>query len=252
VKDSAFTGAVPLGHSGNGTRQGRAGDGPPGRPGRGGRPAPARGRRRAAGHGARGDRRGGAPGGRSWPARSWRSRSEAAWLETPSLARSASRVMGCPCWSWCSEAARRAAAEERFVLSVPGRDGRPGAGSSPGPSSPGTSADRWAAWRSIMETETRNAPDGPGPVGGPLQRTVTLSQPSPPPASTRPPRRRPLPQADPAPARPRRPRRVRASRIEAQLRASGRVLEPRTRWTLASARNRREHPGAAGEAGSAA
>ena len=40
-------------------------------------------------------------------------------------------------------------------------------------------------------------------------------------------RRRPLPQVDPAPARPRRPhQRVRASRIEAQVRTGGRVLEP--------------------------
>jgi putative transposase len=60
-----------------------------------------------------------------------------------------------------------------------------------------------------------------------LQRTATPSQPPSTPAPAGPPRRRPLPQADPAPARPRRPhQRVRASRIEAQVRTSGLVLEP--------------------------
>ena len=34
VKDSAFTGAVPLGRSGSGARPDAGGDGPPGRPGR--------------------------------------------------------------------------------------------------------------------------------------------------------------------------------------------------------------------------
>jgi len=38
VKDSAFTGSAPLGHSGNRARPVLAGDGPPGRPGRAGRP----------------------------------------------------------------------------------------------------------------------------------------------------------------------------------------------------------------------
>jgi hypothetical protein len=38
VKDSAFTGAAPLGDSGNGARLDAGGDGPPGRPGRGERP----------------------------------------------------------------------------------------------------------------------------------------------------------------------------------------------------------------------
>jgi hypothetical protein len=33
-------------------------------------------------------------------------------------------VMGCQCWSWCSAAAWRATAEDRFALFVPGR-GRP-------------------------------------------------------------------------------------------------------------------------------
>ena len=37
VKDSAFTGAAPLGRGGIRARQGRGGDGPPGRPGRAGR-----------------------------------------------------------------------------------------------------------------------------------------------------------------------------------------------------------------------
>jgi transposase InsO family protein len=51
---------------------------------------------------------------------------------------------------------------------------------------------------------------------------------------TRPPCRGPLPGADQAPARPRRPhQRVSASRVEAQVKASGRVLEPH-RTTSAS------------------
>ena len=33
---------------------------------------------------------------------------QAAWLETPRRARSASRVIGCPCWSWYSAACRAA------------------------------------------------------------------------------------------------------------------------------------------------
>jgi putative transposase len=74
------------------------------------------------------------------------------------------------------------------------------------------------------------SPDGPwttqqirnlliGP-GGP--------QPPAPPAPARSPGRGPLHGADQAPARPRRPhQRIRASRIRAQVRGSGRVLEPR-------------------------
>ncbi|MGO9296406.1 MAG: integrase core domain-containing protein [Streptosporangiaceae bacterium] len=55
------------------------------------------------------------------------------------------------------------------------------------------------------------------------------SRPPAPPAPARSPSRGPLPGADQAPARPRRPhQRVRASRIEAQVRTGGRVLEPRT------------------------
>jgi putative transposase len=62
--------------------------------------------------------------------------------------------------------------------------------------------------------------DDPGPV----QRTPAQSQPPAPPALARPPCRRPLQEADPAPACPRRPhQRVRASRIEAQVKTSGRV-----------------------------
>ena len=62
---------------------------------------------------------------------------------------------------------------------------------------------------------------------GPLQRTTTPSQPPAPPAPARPPRRRPLPEADQAPARPRRPhQRIRAGRVEAQVKTGGRVLEP--------------------------
>ena len=60
-----------------------------------------------------------------------------------------------------------------------------------------------------------------------LQRTTTPPQPPAPPAPARPPRRRPLPGADQAPARPRRPhQRIRASRVEAQVKTGGRVLEP--------------------------
>jgi putative transposase len=45
----------------------------------------------------------------------------------------------------------------------------------------------------------------------------------------RPPRRRPLPAADQAPARPRWPhQRIRAGRLKAQLKTGGTVLEPRT------------------------
>ncbi len=69
--------------------------------------------------------------------------------------------------------------------------------------------------------------DDPGPVRGPLQRTAAPSEPSALPASARSPCCGPLPEADPAPARTRRPhQRVRASRIEAQVRTDGRVLEP--------------------------
>ena len=64
-----------------------------------------------------------APGGRRSPERSCRSRPEAARLETPSRARSASRVIGWPCWSWCS-AARRAAAS-RVSSSSSCSGGRP-------------------------------------------------------------------------------------------------------------------------------
>ena len=92
--------------------------------------------------------------------------------------------------------------------------------------------------------------DDPGPVRGPLQRTSSPSQPPAPPAPPRPPSRRPLPGADPAPARPRRPhQRIRASRLKAQVRTSGRVLEPHKvlqglvwlgvagrRWSLAASR----------------
>src|ERR1019366_9084201 len=74
----------------------------------------------------------------------------------------------------------------------------------------------------------RTAPaDGPGRVRGPLQRTTTPPQPTAPPAPARPPCRPPLAGGDQAPARPRRPpQRIRASRVEAQLKTRGRVLEP--------------------------
>ena len=64
-------------------------------------------------------------------------------------------------------------------------------------------------------------------VRGPLRRTTTSSQPGTPPAPARSPRRRPLPGADQAPARSRRPpQRIRAGRVEAQVKTGGRVLEP--------------------------
>jgi hypothetical protein len=64
---------------------------------------------------------------------------------------------------------------------------------------------------------------------GPLQRATTPSQPGTPPAPARSSCRRPLPGADQAPAcsgRP--PQRIRAGRIEAQVKTDGRVLEPHT------------------------
>jgi hypothetical protein len=68
--------------------------------------------------------------------------------------------------------------------------------------------------------------DDPGPVRGPLQRTAPSSRPSAPPAAARSPCCGPLPEADPAPAYPRRPhQRIRAGRIEAQIRTDSRVLE---------------------------
>src|ERR1019366_1695191 len=63
------------------------------------------------------------------------------------------------------------------------------------------------------------------PPGG---RTQPAPPPQPPaaPARARPPRRQHLPAADQAPARPRRPpQRIRASRVEAQVKTCGRVLE---------------------------
>ena len=77
-------------------------------------------------------------------------------------------------------------------------------------------------------------------VRGPLQRAATSSQPPAPPAPARSPCRGPLPEADKAQARPRRPhQRVRASRIEVQVRTGGRVLEPHR---PASAQPRRRCP----------
>ena len=65
-------------------------------------------------------------------------------------------------------------------------------------------------------------------VRSPLQRAApSPSQPAALPAPGRPSCRRPLPGTDPASARPRRPhQRVRASRIEAQVKAGGRVQAP--------------------------
>ena len=69
--------------------------------------------------------------------------------------------------------------------------------------------------------------DGPSQVPDPLQRAATSSQPPAPPAPARPPRRRPFPGTNPAPGRAwRLDQRVRASRIEPQVSASGRVMEP--------------------------
>jgi hypothetical protein len=76
-----------------------------------------------------------AVGGRLSAARSWRSSSKAAWLERPRRARGASRVIGCPCWSWYSAAARRASASRASSSSSRAGDGRPGADSSPAPPS---------------------------------------------------------------------------------------------------------------------
>ncbi len=68
---------------------------------------------------------------------------------------------------------------------------------------------------------------GPSRVPGALQQTPTPSQPPAPPAPAGLPRRRPLPEADQAQARPRRPpQRIQASRLEAQVKSGGRVLEP--------------------------
>jgi putative transposase len=67
----------------------------------------------------------------------------------------------------------------------------------------------------------------PGRVRGPRQRTATPPRPPAPPAPARPPRRRPLPAADQAPPGPGRPhQRIRAGRVKAQVKTSGRVLEP--------------------------
>jgi hypothetical protein len=69
--------------------------------------------------------------------------------------------------------------------------------------------------------------DDPGPVRSPLQRKTAASQPPASPTPARLPSRRPLPRADQVQARPRRPhQRIRASRIKAQIKSSGRILEP--------------------------
>jgi hypothetical protein len=81
----------------------------------------------------------------------------------------------------------------------------------------------------ITDLRRTASADDPGPVRGPLQRAAPSSQPPAPPAPPRPPCRRPFPGTDPASGRPRRPhQRVRAGRIESQVRTSGRVLEPHT------------------------
>ena len=71
--------------------------------------------------------------------------------------------------------------------------------------------------------------NGPGPVRSPLQRTTAASQPPASPTPARLPSHRPLPRADQAQARPRGPhQRIRASRIKAQIKSSGRILETHT------------------------
>jgi hypothetical protein len=61
----------------------------------------------------------------------------------------------------------------------------------------------------------------------PLQRASAPPQPPASPAPARPPGRRPLTEADRAPAGPRRPpQRIRAGRVEDQINTTGRVLEP--------------------------
>jgi hypothetical protein len=96
------------------------------------------------------------------------------FVETPSRARSASRVIGCPRWSWCSAAPRRAAARSASSPASGTGDGRPGADGLPAaPSSPAMRRGRRAARRSIIETATRNAAGGtaatmrPRPSAGP-------------------------------------------------------------------------------------
>jgi hypothetical protein len=88
-------------------------------------------------------------------------------------------------------------------------------------------------WRqiggSVSVPHLRRTPPAQRPcrVRGSLQRTTTPPQPPPPPASARPPRRGPLPGADQAPRCPRRPyQRIRTSRVDAQVKPRGRVLEP--------------------------
>src|ERR1035438_3048133 len=68
---------------------------------------------------------------------------------------------------------------------------------------------------------------GPGPVRAPLQRAAPSPQPPSSPAPPRPPHPGPHPEADQTQTRPRRThQRIRASRIEAEVRNGSRVLEP--------------------------
>jgi putative transposase len=67
----------------------------------------------------------------------------------------------------------------------------------------------------------------PDRVPSPPQRTATPPQPPAPPTRPDHPRRRPHPGADQAPRSPRRPhQRIRTSRVDAQVKTRGRVLEP--------------------------
>ena len=76
----------------------------------------------------------------------------------------------------------------------------------------------------------------------PLQRTTTPPQPPVAPAPARPSRRRSHPASDQATTRPRRPhQRIRTSRVDAQVKTRGRVLEPHTRRNLVD--RRRRQPG---------
>ena len=132
-----------------------------------------------------------AVGGRLSAARSWRSSSKAARLETPRRARSASRVIGCPCWSWYSAAARRASASRASSSSSRAGDGRPGADSSPAPPSLPSAAGRGVAGGAALDhgdrDEERGGRDGghdPAQAVGCAWERLAARLSSTPPAST--------------------------------------------------------------------
>ena len=109
----------------------------------------------------------------------------------------------------------------------PEPNGLSATGRRPGSAQPAGSGPQ-RSWNSYPDLLRRTPPAaGPGPARGPLQRTATPPQPPAPPAPARPPRRRSLPGTDQAPGRPRRPPpRIRADRLEAQVKAGGQVLAP--------------------------